>query len=126
MSSTATIDLANLIQPGRVHRRVYADPAIFDLEMDRIFGKIWVYVGHESQVKNPGDFATTRIGQRPMVMVRHTDGEIYLIHNQCAHRGAMVVAQDSGNAEEFVCCYHGWTYGTDGKLIRVPLQHGYP
>lgn len=126
MASETAADIGALIQPGRVHRRIYADPAIFDLEMERIFGKTWVYVGHESQVANVGDFATTRIGRRPMVMVRHSDGNIHVIHNQCAHRGAMVVAQDSGNAEEFVCCYHGWTYGTDGKLIRVPLQHDYP
>ena len=119
-------DIGSLIQPGRVHRRVYSDPEIFELEMERIFSRAWVYVGHESQIKNPGDFVTTRIGRRPMVLTRHSDGEIHVIHNQCAHRGAMVVAQDSGNAEEFVCCYHGWTYDTTGKLIRVPLQHGYP
>ncbi len=120
------VDVSALIQPGRVHRRVYSDPAIFDLEMARIFDHTWIYVGHESQVKAPGDFITTRIGRRPMVMVRHADGDIKVLHNQCAHRGAMVISTDSGNAEEFVCCYHGWTYGTDGKLIRVPLQHGYP
>ena len=119
-------DISSLIQPGRVHRRVYSDPDIFELEMDKIFGRAWVYVGHESQIKNPGDFVTTRIGRRPMVLTRHTDGSIHVIHNQCAHRGAMVVAEDAGNAEEFVCCYHGWTYDTTGKLIRVPLQHGYP
>jgi phenylpropionate dioxygenase-like ring-hydroxylating dioxygenase large terminal subunit len=119
-------DISALIQPGRVHRRVYSDPAIFDLEMARIFDRTWIYVGHESQVKAPGEFVTTRIGRRPMVMVRHADGEIRVLHNQCAHRGAMVVSTDAGHAEEFVCCYHGWTYGTDGKLIRVPLQHGYP
>ncbi len=119
-------DISALIQPGRVHRRVYSDPAIFDLEMARIFDRTWIYVGHESQVKAPGEFVTTRIGRRPMVMVRHADGEIRVLHNQCAHRGTMVVSTDAGHAEEFVCCYHGWTYGTDGKLIRVPLQHGYP
>ncbi|MEX2454971.1 MAG: Rieske 2Fe-2S domain-containing protein [Rhodospirillaceae bacterium] len=119
-------EIGKLIEPGRVHRRVYADPAIFETEMERIFGRAWVYVGHESQVKAPGDFATTRIGRKPMVMTRDGDGAIRVIHNQCAHRGAMVVAQDSGHAEEFVCCYHGWTYGMDGRLIRVPLKHGYP
>ena len=119
-------EVGALIRPGRVHRRVYGDPDVFDLEMERIFGRAWVYVGHESQIPSPGDFVTTRLGRKPMVLVRHADGTIHLLHNQCAHRGAMVVAQDAGNAEEFVCCYHGWTYGTDGKLIRVPLQHGYP
>ncbi|HCH57134.1 MAG TPA: ribosomal subunit interface protein [Rhodospirillaceae bacterium] len=119
-------DISTLVQPGRVHRRVYGDPEIFELEMEQIFGRVWIYVGHESQIRNPGDFVTTRLGRRPMVLTRHTDGEIHVIHNQCAHRGAMVVAEDAGNADEFVCCYHGWTYDTTGKLIRVPLQHGYP
>lgn len=126
MVSASAIDVAGLIQPGRVHRRVYGDPDIFEMEMERIFDRAWVYVGHESQIREPGDFITTRIGRRPLVLVRHSDGSIRLIHNQCAHRGAMVVPADSGHAEEFVCCYHGWTYGTDGKLIRVPLEHGYP
>ena len=119
-------DICRLVETGRVHRSIYSDPAVFELEMERIFGRAWIYVGHESQVKNPGDFATTRIGRKPMVMTRHTDGTVRVIHNQCAHRGAMVVAEDKGHAEEFVCCYHGWTYGTDGRLIRVPLRHGYP
>lgn len=119
-------EAGKLVEPGRVHRRVYSDPAIFEAEMERIFGRAWVYVGHESQIREPGDFATTRIGRKPMVLTRHSDGSIKVIHNQCAHRGALVVAQDKGHAEEFVCCYHGWTYGTDGKLIRVPLKHGYP
>ena len=118
--------IANLIEPGRVHRRLYADSDIFELEMARIFDRAWVYVGHESQVKSPGDFVTTQIGRRPMVMTRHSDGRVCVIHNQCAHRGAMVVAEDKGHADQFVCCYHGWTYGTDGKLVHVPLRNGYP
>ena len=119
-------ELVQLIEPGRVHRRVYTDPAIFDLEMARIFGTAWIYVGHESQVKNPGDYFCTRIGRKPVIMVRGPDGEVRVIHNQCAHRGAMVVALEQGNAPEFQCCYHGWTYHLDGRLKAVPLQHGYP
>jgi phenylpropionate dioxygenase-like ring-hydroxylating dioxygenase large terminal subunit len=119
-------ELAQFIQPGRVHRRIYTDPAIFELEMARIFGAAWIYVGHESQVRNPGDYFCTRIGRKPVVMVRGEDGKIRVIHNQCAHRGAMVVALDKGNAPEFQCCYHGWTYHLDGRLKAVPLQHGYP
>ena len=119
-------DIAALVEPGRIHRSVYHDPALFELEMDRIFGRAWIYVGHESQVSNPGDFVTTRIGRKPMVMTRDEGGTIHVIHNQCAHRGAMVVAEDRGHASRFVCCYHGWTYGLDGKLRHVPLRHGYP
>lgn len=119
-------DFSDLVRPGRVHRSVYADPAVFEAEMERIFGRAWVYVGHESQVREPGDFVAARIGRRPMVVTRHSDGRVHVLHNQCAHRGAMVVAEDAGSAREFVCCYHGWTYGTDGRLVRVPLRHGYP
>src|SRR5690606_5614113 len=77
MSYVDTEELRRCIQPGRVHRRVYTDPAIFDLEMERIFGRAWIYIGHESQVKNPGDYWQARIGQKPVVMTRHTDGKIY-------------------------------------------------
>ena len=119
-------NLSAFMQPGRVHRQIYTDPAIFELELERIFGTAWIYVGHESQVKNPGDYFRTFIGRKPVVLVRDTEGVIRVIHNQCAHRGSLVVANDKGNAEEFQCCYHGWTYHLDGRLKAVPLQHGYP
>lgn len=118
--------IRDMVRPGRVNRRLYTDPEIFETEMERIFGRAWIYVGHESQVKNPGDYRTTRIGRQPMVMSRHSDGEIYVLHNRCAHRGAKVLGRDAGHAEEFVCCYHGWVYDTDGRLTGVPLKHGYP
>jgi len=118
--------LRDLVRPGRVHRSLYTDPKVFDLEMERIFGAAWIYVGHESQIRSPGDYLATRIGQKPLLLVRHADGQIHLLHNQCAHRGAMVVATDCGHASEFRCCYHGWTYHTDGRLKSVPLQNGYP
>src|SRR5687767_11416540 len=82
--------LRRLVEPGRVHRSLYTDPQIFALEMERIFGAGWVYVGHESQVRKPGDYVATRIGLKPIVLVRHEDGKVYALHNQCAHRGAMV------------------------------------
>ena len=61
-------DFSQYIQPGRVHRRLYSDPAIFDLEMQRIFGTAWIYIGHESQVKNPGDYFATQIGRKPVAV----------------------------------------------------------
>lgn len=119
-------DFARFFRPGRVHRQIYTDPAIFELEMARIFGTAWVYIGHESQIKKPGDYFATRLGRKPVVMVRDEDGRVQVIHNQCAHRGALVVATDTGNAPEFTCCYHGWTYHLDGRIKGVPLNHGYP
>jgi phenylpropionate dioxygenase-like ring-hydroxylating dioxygenase large terminal subunit len=126
MSVTTEDLLSASVEPGRVHRRLYTDPAIFELEMERIFGVAWIYVGHESQIRNPGDYLLTEIARKPLVLVRHGDGTIHVIHNQCAHRGAKVVNAEQGNATEFRCCYHGWTYHTDGRIKNVPLQNGYP
>ena len=91
-----------------------------------VFGSAWIYVGYESQVRNPGDYFCTQVGRKPIVVVRGPDGALHVLHNQCAHRGAMVVALDKGRTDEFQCCYHGWTYHLDGRLKAVPLQHGYP
>lgn len=117
--------LRALVREDRVHRRVYTDPAIFELEIERIFGRAWIFVAHESQVREPGDFYATQIGRQPVVVVRGDDGKIHVLHNRCAHRGARVVNEACGNAKAFQCCYHGWRYGTDGRLLSVPLPKGY-
>jgi phenylpropionate dioxygenase-like ring-hydroxylating dioxygenase large terminal subunit len=119
-------DLSDLVQPARVHCRLYSDPAIFDLELERIFGRAWIYVGHESQIRREGDYFCTQLATRPVIMVRGRGGRIHALHNQCAHRGVMVVTLEKGNADEFQCCYHGWTYHLDGRIKAIPLQHGYP
>jgi phenylpropionate dioxygenase-like ring-hydroxylating dioxygenase large terminal subunit len=118
--------MREMIEPGRVHRDIYLDPEIFEIEMDRIFGRAWIYVGHDSQTPDPGDFITTSIGRQPVVMSRHTDGEIYVLFNKCGHRGAIVCNDARGNAKKFQCLYHGWVYNTDGTLRGVPLPEGYP
>lgn len=109
-----------LVLPDRVHRSVYTDAAVFEAELARIFGRAWLYVGHESQVARPGDFFATRLGRQPVILARHTDGALHVLHNRCAHRGPKVVSVESGNAAEFRCCYHGWTYATDGRLTAAP------
>ena len=126
MASISGEQVRALVQPGRVHRSIYCDEDIFRLELDRIFGTAWIYVGHESQIKAPGDFLATRIGRKPLLLVRDPEGKIQLLHNQCAHRGSMVVASEGGHTSEFRCCYHGWTYHLDGRLKVAPLLHGYP
>src|SRR5216110_565312 len=104
------MELSKLIQPDRVHRSVYADPALFDLEMERIFGRAWLVLGHDSQVRKAGDYFTTRMGREPVVVVRHEDGSVRVLINRCAHRGSMVCAETSGRTsntgERFVCPYH--------------------
>src|SRR5215831_566635 len=113
--SASSDDIARLIEPGRIHKRVYTDPEIFELEMRRIFGRAWLYVGHESQIPNPGDYITTELGLQPVIMIRHHDNSVRVLINRCAHRGAKVVNERKGNAATLSCLYHGWSYDTDGR-----------
>jgi phenylpropionate dioxygenase-like ring-hydroxylating dioxygenase large terminal subunit len=124
MSAFGPERLAMLVQPDRVHRTVYADPAIFDLEMERIFGRAWLVLGHESQVKRDGDYFTTRMGREPVIVAKNGDNVVVLI-NRCAHRGSMVCAEGRGNTDRFVCPYHGWSYDRAGTLQAVPFSAGY-
>jgi len=125
MSAFGPERLAMLVQPDRVHRSVYADPAIFDFEMERVFGRAWLALGHESQVKNVGDYFTTRMGREPVIVIRKSEDQIGVLINRCMHRGSMVCAEGRGNTERFVCPYHGWSYDRAGVLRAVPFQRGY-
>ena len=121
------LDLDHLVQPDRVHRSVYTDQALFDLEMENMFEKTWVYCGHESQVKAVGDYHTLHIGRQPMVMVRDRDQSIRVLYNRCPHRGVQLCGTHSGNTGSgFVCPYHAWTYGLEGELKHIPGRAGFP
>ena len=118
--------VASLIEAGRVHKRLYTDPAVFALEMERLHGRAWLYAGHESQVPAAGDFVTTYLGQSPVIMVRHRDNSIHILHNRCPHRGVLICTEEKGNTGmNFRCGYHGWTFKTNGDLIAAPLKDGY-
>ena len=122
MATYSIDDIRSLVGDDRIHRKVFTDPEIFELEIERIFGRVWNYVGHESQVPNTGDFFCTAIARQPVVMSRHGDGKVYVFHNRCAHRGTKVLNQECGNAKRFQCMYHGWTYHTDGSFAGMPVQ----
>jgi phenylpropionate dioxygenase-like ring-hydroxylating dioxygenase large terminal subunit len=115
----------DLVREDRVHQSVYTDPAIFTLEMTRIFGATWVYLAHESQVPRPDDFVTARLGQRPLIVTRDSNGTLRALYNRCTHRGATVCRSEKGSAKAFQCPYHGWTYANTGKLMGVPWPDGY-
>jgi benzoate/toluate 1,2-dioxygenase subunit alpha len=118
--------LAGLVADDRVHRDVYIDPEVFQLEMERLWSRTWVYVGHASQVPNAGDFITADIAAKPVILVRHTDGKVRVLMNRCAHKGTKVVYDTAGNTgKTFRCPYHAWTYRTDGTLLNIPLKSGY-
>ena len=117
--------IADLVHPTRVHRNVYTDPEVFDLEMERIWAKSWIYIGHESQVPDKGNYFTLNYGKVPVVMVRDKDDQVHVLHNRCGHKGVKLVDRPCGKIPAFRCCYHGWRYRLDGKLLGVPHMQGY-
>jgi len=119
-------DIRSLVRPDHVHRRAYADAAVFALEQERIFSRLWIYVAHESQLKKPGDFVRTRLAQHEVLVTRHTDGKIYVLQNRCPHRGARLCMVDQGTSRLFSCPYHAWVFRPDGSLSTVPHRKSYP
>lgn len=110
----------------RVHVETYLDPAVFEQEMVRIFESWWMYVGHVSEVAEPGDYKTGFMGRQPIIVSRDRSGEIHVLLNTCRHRGNAVCREDYGNSMAFRCPYHGWTYANDGRLIGVTGRVRYP
>ena len=109
-----------------INRAALVDPAIFREEQERIFERCWLYVGHESEVRAPGDFRTRTVCGRPLLLCRDSKNELRVFLNTCRHRGTIVCREAQGNAERYTCFYHGWTYDRDGRLYAVPGQSAYP
>jgi len=109
-----------------VDRAALVDPDVFKVEQARIFERCWLYVGHESEVRQPGDFRTRTVCGRPILLCRDASNALRVFFNTCRHRGTVVCRAAEGNAERYTCFYHGWTYDRDGKLYAVPGQSAYP
>lgn len=108
-------------QPGHaLEQGFYSDPAIYEEEVRKIFFRIWILAGHQSQVPNVGDFFVLRLAGESIIIVRSDDETINALVNVCRHRGSRVCLEDRGNAKRFVCPYHAWTYDLDGKLAGAP------
>ena len=120
----APYDFNELIQDDRVHQSIYTDPAIFTAEMTHIFGAVWV-LAHESQMPNNDDFLTAKLGLRPIVVLRDSEGIVRALYNRCTHHGTTLCRLDKGSANVFRCPYHGWTFNNNGKLRVVPWPDGY-
>jgi phenylpropionate dioxygenase-like ring-hydroxylating dioxygenase large terminal subunit len=106
---------------GTVSRDIFVDAAIYKKELETLFTRAWLFVGHESQIPNPGDFFTSRMGEESVILVRDKANQIHVFLNSCRHRGMKVCRYESGNTSLFTCPYHSWTYTTDGKIRGVPL-----
>ena len=125
------MDLQGLIEEDRergtfrVHRSTMTSPEFHQLELERIFLRCWLYVGHESEIPKPGDYLRRSVGGWPVMFVRGKDGVPRVFLNTCPHRGALVCRQDRGNANLFQCFYHAWTFNNQGELVGTPEEEGY-
>lgn len=125
MMQNSQVNFDSLITSNRVHGSLYSDEALFREELEKIWFRTWVYVGHESEAPNPNDFVMKSIGPQPIIMVRNKDGELRLLQNRCPHRGNQVCVKNSGNAKMFTCPYHSWTFSNSGELIGYAFPDGY-
>jgi phenylpropionate dioxygenase-like ring-hydroxylating dioxygenase large terminal subunit len=115
-SASRLVDLEN----GVVDRRIFHDAAIYQLELEQIFARAWIFMCHESMIPNPGDFFLNFIGEDRVIVVRNNEGGISVLINSCRHRGNAVCRAEEGHATSFMCTYHGWTYDLKGNLVGVP------
>lgn len=102
---------------------VYSDAALFELEKERVFGHAWMFLAHESELPDPGDYVVRRIVDDSFIVSRDERGEIHVLFNMCLHRGMQVCRAEFGNTSHFRCPYHAWTYKNTGELTGVPF-HG--
>lgn len=124
-TSVDTPNYQELIQSDRIHSSLYTREDIYEEELRKIWYGSWVFIGHASEVPEPGDYVTRQIGRKSLILARDEDGEVHLFHNQCPHRGNLVCNDPEGHSNVFRCSYHGWTFNNKGELIGVPYDDGY-
>ncbi|CAB3663550.1 Biphenyl dioxygenase subunit alpha [Achromobacter kerstersii] len=105
---------------GVISREIFSDKDVFQEELERVFTRAWLFVGHESQIPNPGDYYTSRMGAESVILTRDKKKQVHVFLNSCRHRGMKVCQYDHGNTQLFTCPYHSWSYTTEGKLFGVP------
>ncbi|MFC7655283.1 Rieske 2Fe-2S domain-containing protein [Pseudonocardia benzenivorans] len=105
-----------------IHAHIYNDPEIFRLEKERLFSRTWLFVAHESEVPQVGDYVVRRVLEDSFIIVRDEHGGVRAMFNMCLHRGMQVCRAEMGNASHFRCPYHGWSYRNDGRLAGLPFH----
>lgn len=110
----------------RIARDMFTEPELFDLEMELIFEKNWIYACHESEIAKPHDFVTIRAGRQPLIITRDGEGRLNALINACQHRGTTLTRVMKGNQSTFTCPFHAWCYKSDGRLVKVKAPGEYP
>ena len=118
-------NIEQFFKDGKIDRRAYVDPEVFELERRQLFGQAWIYVGNESQAKSPGDFFAAEVAGQPLLIIRGDDGELRGFFNRCPHRGALIAKRPHGGVKRLQCSYHGWCFDLQGKLASIPFMSGY-
>ncbi len=121
MTATLPIDQMIDLKRGTISREIFVSPEFYREELEKLFTRAWLFVGHESLIPKPGDFFVSRMGEESVILCRDTQGAVHVFLNSCRHRGMKVCRYEQGNTSLFVCPYHSWSYTTDGKLQGVPL-----
>src|SRR5579871_4184385 len=114
MTAGIGTELPDLVRTseGLVSARIFSDPDIYELEMERLFAHCWLFVAHASEIPQPGDFVVRSMGADPVIVSRDQDGHVHVLLNVCRHRGRQVCTEDAGRTARFQCGYHGWTYNS--------------
>ena len=110
------------VRRGMIPAHIYNDEEVFRLERERLFGRAWVFVGHTSEIPQPGDYVVRRVLEDSFIVARGEDGVVRALFNMCLHRGMQVCRAELGNASHFRCPYHGWSYRNDGQLVGLPFH----
>jgi phthalate 3,4-dioxygenase subunit alpha len=110
------------VRRGMIPATVYSDPELFELEEERVFGRAWAYLAHESEIPQPGDYVVRRIVNDSFIVIRDEDGKVRVLFNMCLHRGMQLCRAEMGNTSHFRCPYHAWTYRNTGELNGLPFH----
>ena len=86
---------------------------------EQVFARAWLCIGHASQLPTPGDYFVTSMGEESVILRRDSKRVIHTFLNTCRYQGMHVCRYDEGNTTVFTCPYHGWSFGTDGRLVGV-------
>ena len=109
------------LKSGQISREIFVSDEIYQVELEQVFTRSWLFVGHESQIAKPGDYFVSSMGEESVILCRDRENQIHVFLNSCRHRGMKVCRYDEGNTPVFTCPYHGWSYAADGNLVGVPF-----